>query len=1235
MGVAPSRETIRRGFFNVNQANPSSGGGSNKRQDIILIPLTKEYFPSPDCPLFVQFHKARCDAAVNYYFRRPGNPGDLSCIPNYESSYRLPGEETRAQRRRRRQLAREARAAAQSNRRNQSGDEQDGEGASSLHGLAGQCSSEDEVNDSEYSDEDDSFPSREALYRGVIEHVEEALFDTDAEMRQAYQWALAHPHTTMGPDGKKQRKVLPVLCAVAFRSDISKMHSLHSVAGVAAGGVARPASGSSGTAAAAASSLPTSPSSHLSSSTIAMNNMQAALENGVYMFGSIINIVGCFGFVSMQEDVDDAQRMSQQQQQQHQAGSSSAISPPLLTPGSMQSPSPTGNNGGGGGTYHHDPYSFTSSHASSGSNSNYNITTASGGTLLRAREAGRKGGVRHLAQIGGAVPTTRGGTDLITLPPPVAAPLAAMVFLTKSAGEQNLGRVTYIAASTYYYQMIQAGLIERQAGVRMEGPNVYPVPTSATAPSPLPPYKGPFTTAYAACMSNNNSNVNNTNTGAAPAVPPPPPMYAVSSPASPLLSPGSPTTQGPPRPFLPPMETFSFSSLLTNIPVLSFLYEMKWRWGYLGVLKAGTPTAGTSRNSSFNGSMSGHPIGSGTTARGPGTMMGNHSTGGLAAIDRSVGQGVTDELEMWITADQMIHGRISKDLAQRLCWSLAERPEVMQERVSQLPSEESGYWRYRGLADQSHLPPIPEPGKVVTIHPKDVYVMGSDVLPGFNEGDILRFDPERLVWFADHSIPLEGLVLAAMRPYCKQAREAVPEDPSWVTKVCEAEEAEALYTGETDAIYSPPAPTAAQAALLAADPNLVHIHEHVGNFYVYRFVRDGTTYYHGTVPNFANPNKKKQLPNAAAASQGLAANAGANATSTNNDSSGAGAEAAATGSHNTEGTNSASANQSAKTAAGTLSANTNTSSSKPAVPVPKTIASALFSLLPASRASTQGASSVASGGGGGHNSLHRAGPYAAGGNANLASNNTGNAASAAGATGNTSTAYLATPVTSNAMDTARKWMQALYSYAYGAPTTVAASAVRRGPTAATLAAAGGGGGSNGGVGGLHGGAVPAASPPGAGGVPLNRGTTTVPPLRTLAGEGVKVSGGFPSTPVHAPHVTTKTPTSSVNGVVAGFPSVASAVTAYDVAVWPAPKLVGSMGSGAFSGGGGGVVSPSTPQLAAPHSRSSSHSLLRHASGHALDETGAATAATAPLAVTSKPIKRYVEGGSYEWDWRKQ
>ncbi|SYZ68343.1 hypothetical_protein [Leishmania braziliensis MHOM/BR/75/M2904] len=1152
MGAAPSRETIRRGFFNVNQANPSAagggsggGGGGSKRPSIILIPLTKEYFPSPDCPLFVQFHKARCDAAVNYYFRRPGNPGNLSCIPNYASSYRLPGEETRAQRRRRRQQEREARAAAAAKSATKGGV---GASLPAVGLMPEGCYSSSEDDD----DNDDSYPSREALYRGVIEHVEEMLFDTDAEMRHAYEWALAHPHTTMGPDGKKQRKVLPVLCAVAFRSDISKALNLHNV--VPSGAAARTSAPSSSVA------PPTSPSSG-SSASAPMSNMQAALENGVYMFGSIINVVGCFGFVSMQEDVEDARLMSTQAT----AMANQATS--LLTPGSRQSPSLTT-----GGTYHNDPYSFTSSQASSGSMNAMSKMT-SNGTLLRARGVG-KNSSRYLARIGTC-------EDVMTLPPPVAAPLAAMVFLTKSAGEQNLGRVTYIAASTYYYQMIQAGVIERQPSVQMEGPITYPSQTTASASS-LPLY---------------NSGANSA--GSAPAAGAPPPMYefaAAASAAGTLASPATPhplsvAAQEPLRPFLPPMETFSFSSLLTNIPILSFLYEMKWRWGYLGVLKGGTPTADTSRNSSLNGSLSGHHM-DGMTARGPGTMMGNHSTGGLAAIDHSMGQGVTDEMEMWITADQMIHGRISKDLAQRLCWSLAERPEVMQERVTQLPSEESGYWRYRGLVDQAHPPPIPVPGCVVTIHPKDVYVMGSDVLPGFNEGDILRFDPGSLVWFADHSIPLEGVVLAAMRPYCKQAREADSDDPAWVTRVCDRDEAEALQSHEGDVWYPLPRATAEELAVLESCPNTVHIHEHVGNFYVYRFERDGTTYYHGTVPNFANPNKKKQVVAGGSPSASITGS-----HSSHNPLPSTSALAASSLAYST--TRPQPILSSSATAAG--------ASKSVNVPVPKTIASALFSLLPAPRATgpKSSAGTVDANGG----AVARSGSVEHGGHA---FSQTG-AASGAGNTPTAPTAtYLATPVMSSApsqaMSTARRWVQALYSYAYGAPNIQ--TRLHRFSAANPAGAAAG-----------------LSRPPVMGGV------------ATSGTAGMNYSGdSYPSTPVHGSHG--MTPTSM--GASLSFPSVA----ALNVAVWPPQRCMPSVTTQLLDpmADASLFATPNTPTLAAGsglavarNSRSPSRTQVLQTGRPAAEEAPPAalpgSIASTTVTSLSKPVKRVVEGGSYEWDWR--
>ncbi|GET91151.1 hypothetical protein, conserved [Leishmania tarentolae] len=60
MGAAPSRETVEN-----RVAQPPFYG---QRQQIFLIPLLKKFFPSPDCPLFVQLYEARCDPAVRYYY---------------------------------------------------------------------------------------------------------------------------------------------------------------------------------------------------------------------------------------------------------------------------------------------------------------------------------------------------------------------------------------------------------------------------------------------------------------------------------------------------------------------------------------------------------------------------------------------------------------------------------------------------------------------------------------------------------------------------------------------------------------------------------------------------------------------------------------------------------------------------------------------------------------------------------------------------------------------------------------------------------------------------------------------------------------------------------------------------------------------------------------------------------------------------------------------------------------
>ncbi|ESL10508.1 hypothetical protein TRSC58_01759 [Trypanosoma rangeli SC58] len=675
MGAVPSREMMQRGLYVLR---PPAGGsvGSSKKQDIVLIPLTKEFFPSPDCALFVQFHKTRCDAGVNYYFRRPGSPGDLSRIPTTDSS--------------------------------------DGESSN---------------------------PSREALYRGVVERVEEMLFDTDEEMRQAHERAAG---LTSPESGRAKKRVLPIICAVAFRYNSSKLAQQNGNAGISA--------------------------SH---------QMQAVLEQGVYLCGSIVNIVGCFGFVPM--EVEGVQ-VAAAGLGSASAGSQAyftAPSPPcpplrdgLLLSGSRNQILSSGVQAPAiphpkrcedrlsvsTDHYPHPPVQPTLAAASSlASSPSYDPHQRAPQQQLRVPVPGATGLI-HLGGIAGS-----NYDHFVSLPPPVAAPLAAIVFLTKSAGEQNLSRVTLMAAEMYYNQLIDAGLLQRSA--------------KQTTHSPY---------------------------------------YVGSS--------------------MPPMDTFSFSSLMTNVPILSFLHEMRCRLGHVGIdPQFGSPQH--SRSSSQNSSTS--------------TLLGT-----------PVGLADPIEFETWITEDNMFHGRIGKKLAERLCLSLAEHPEILARRVEPLPSDDT-YWRFCGLVDRYHPPPLPlSEGGTTPVEKLDVYVMGAAVVSGFDEGDVLRYDAEVGLWVADRTIPLDAVVLAAMRPHCKSAREAPPDDPGWVTTMQEVQEGD--EDGDATEVQAETGDgsrnTNLEKRLDAAEGTGKRRHKRVhvrdGNFYIYRFELNGRTYYHGTVPDFANPNKR-------------------------------------------------------------------------------------------------------------------------------------------------------------------------------------------------------------------------------------------------------------------------------------------------------------------------------------------------------------------------------------------
>ncbi|KAG5471374.1 hypothetical protein LSCM1_01458 [Leishmania martiniquensis] len=79
MGAAPSAEIVLDAPFLVPQ------GGARQ---VALIPIVKQYFPTPDCPLFRQLYEAYTDPSVRYYMRSSfdGKSGDLSRIPPIENS---------------------------------------------------------------------------------------------------------------------------------------------------------------------------------------------------------------------------------------------------------------------------------------------------------------------------------------------------------------------------------------------------------------------------------------------------------------------------------------------------------------------------------------------------------------------------------------------------------------------------------------------------------------------------------------------------------------------------------------------------------------------------------------------------------------------------------------------------------------------------------------------------------------------------------------------------------------------------------------------------------------------------------------------------------------------------------------------------------------------------------------------------------------------------------------------
>lgn len=198
MGAAPSRETIEHSL-----PQPPFYG---QRQQIVLIPLLKRFFPSPDCPLFNQLYEARCDPAVRYYYH--ANDG----LINASSEPTSPVSPTVY--------------AAQ---------ESVGNVASPLY-LA-----EAIGNTPVYCPPPNVFPAlpftREAMYAAYITNGGETLvYDTDAEMLRAHR---ADPTS-----------IRPLPCAVAF------LYHRPAAAAAAAAETAASSTNGNGTAGTASGSFP-------------------------------------------------------------------------------------------------------------------------------------------------------------------------------------------------------------------------------------------------------------------------------------------------------------------------------------------------------------------------------------------------------------------------------------------------------------------------------------------------------------------------------------------------------------------------------------------------------------------------------------------------------------------------------------------------------------------------------------------------------------------------------------------------------------------------------------------------------------------------------------------------------------------------------------------------------------------------------------------------------------------
>ncbi|CAD2213860.1 hypothetical protein AGDE_16238 [Angomonas deanei] len=161
MGALPSRETQQRGLY-------SHRHGRNRRNEVILIPLTKQFFPSADCPLFQHVFQSRRRRTAKYYYRPVRS---AECVE--ESDYFCVGSEVN------------------------DGEQYGQFSAERLARLVDENGERRIETDVDYL-YDGFSDTPEGLYNFLVEDNECCLYDTDEALRRAYYEQLKDERERVG-----------------------------------------------------------------------------------------------------------------------------------------------------------------------------------------------------------------------------------------------------------------------------------------------------------------------------------------------------------------------------------------------------------------------------------------------------------------------------------------------------------------------------------------------------------------------------------------------------------------------------------------------------------------------------------------------------------------------------------------------------------------------------------------------------------------------------------------------------------------------------------------------------------------------------------------------------------------------------------------------------------------------------------------------------------------------------